>query len=95
MNYCDDPETEKRRIPALFAKGRRENRQAKEPRDVPHAGSGREARARRAILQARALITRSPLLPHRAGDFPADIADINLIRLVFSSLGNPAKPLIL
>src|SRR5215469_12789097 len=68
--HTDDPKAQVRRVPALFAQTRSEDRQAPQPRHLPDPPSGREARARRPILQAprtlSAPMARSPRKRPRA-----------------------------
>src|SRR4029079_15791462 len=53
----DDSQTEERRVPAVFAKEGRENRQTKESRDVQVPRGRREARTRRSVLQTRLTVS--------------------------------------
>src|SRR5262249_46579670 len=58
-----DPQTQVRRVPALLAKGRPEDRETPQPRDVRHPRSGRAARAGGPVLQAPALTRRGRVCP--------------------------------
>src|SRR5262245_12557567 len=51
-----DSKAQRRPVPALLTKERREDRKAPEPRDVQVAHRSRKTRARRAILQARRVV---------------------------------------
>src|SRR5690349_17744554 len=52
LTNAHDSQAALRRVPSLLAEDRSAHRQAAQPRDVLYARSGREARARSAVLQA-------------------------------------------
>lgn len=51
----DDPQAERRQVPSLLTEEGSEDRQASQSWNLPFARGGGEARARGAVLQARAL----------------------------------------
>jgi hypothetical protein len=58
--FRHDPQTVLRQVPALFAQSKSEDREAAQSRHVFEPRRGAEARARRAIFQARVIALNKP-----------------------------------